>query len=298
MQNINDILISVVIPAKNRGNTIDRAIRSVINQKIDCKIEIIIVDDGSEDNTTSKTQYYIERYNNIHLIRNEKSLGGAISRNKGAAIAKGKYIAFLDSDDEWSENHFENKLNLLSKNNAEGCFGAFNVIKDKKSKKIKLPDFEGNSMIDYLFIKKGDTRTSTFVFSKESFLDIMFDDKLAKHQDWDLAIRFSKAYKLIKDSESTVNIYVDVDNRMSNTNNYNASEYFLDKHLPNFSKQAFYNFKLNLCIKEFKFNGVSEKFHLMMKELSDLSRTNEVRHQFKYYVLNNKITQLLMLYLK
>ena len=95
--------ISVVIPLYNLEKYIERAIYSVLNQKILPK-EIIVVNDGSTDNGAE----IVRNMQNplIHLI-NQPNQGVAVARNKGIEEAKGEFIAFLDGDDEWMENHLE-----------------------------------------------------------------------------------------------------------------------------------------------------------------------------------------------
>ena len=95
--------ISVVIPLYNLEKYIERAIYSVLNQTILPK-EIIVVNDGSTDNGAE----IVRNMQNplIHLI-NQPNQGVAVARNKGIEEAKGEFIAFLDGDDEWMENHLE-----------------------------------------------------------------------------------------------------------------------------------------------------------------------------------------------
>jgi hypothetical protein len=89
------IQFSVIIPAYNGDRYIAEAIDSVLEQSYDDKYEIIVVDDGSTDNTSQMIEQYGER---IHYL-SQKNQGVAASRNLGLAAARGKYIAFLDQDD-------------------------------------------------------------------------------------------------------------------------------------------------------------------------------------------------------
>ncbi len=110
--NVVHPIVSVVIPTYNRKKIISRAIESVLNQTYK-NYEIIIVDDGSSDGTA---EYIKELYNNkINLIP-QKNQGASSARNTGVAHAKGKYIAFLDSDDEWVQSKLEIQMAFLDKN--------------------------------------------------------------------------------------------------------------------------------------------------------------------------------------
>jgi glycosyltransferase involved in cell wall biosynthesis len=297
MIDFKNIKVSVVVPVKNRENTIARAINSIITQCGNFSLEIIIVDDASIDNTIKEIIPFIENSSDIFLLKNEKSLGGAVCRNLGAKKASGDFIAFLDSDDEWKENHLNEKLNLLKQCDAKGCCGSFNIVKGQRIQPIILPEYSNSNVIDYIFIKGGDMRTSTFIFEKDALLDILFDDKLDKHQDWDLMFRFADKYKLVLDTNITVNIYVDISNRMSNSNNYAASDYFLNKHIASFSKQSLFNFKLRLCVNTLKFEGLSQNYKNKIKELSFLYDKGTISPSYKYFLLKNKVISRLLSFL-
>ena len=93
--------VSVIIPAYRAADYIDRAIGSVLNQTIYPK-EVIVVDDGSDDNTSVKIEKYTN--NETPIIINklyQKNKGAGAARNLAIEAATGKYVAFLDSDDEW-----------------------------------------------------------------------------------------------------------------------------------------------------------------------------------------------------
>lgn len=119
-----DSLVSVIIPAYNAEETIIECLESVLQQTYK-NIEIIVVDDGSVDNTYS----IIKKYLCIHKIQNIKifqitNSGPSNARNYGIVHAKGKYIAFLDSDDKWTHDKIEKQV-LYLKNNPQidllGC---------------------------------------------------------------------------------------------------------------------------------------------------------------------------------
>ena len=107
-------LISVIIPTYNRENIITRAIDSVIHQTYK-NWELIIVDDGSKD----KTEEVIKPYLKNHKVsyHYQKNKGVCEARNYGIKKAKGEYIAFLDSDDEFEENKLSVQLCEMKKHN-------------------------------------------------------------------------------------------------------------------------------------------------------------------------------------
>lgn len=118
-------LVSVIIPTYNRAHVIDRPIKSVINQTYK-NWELIIVDDKGTDNTKEKIASYQKAYSNIKYVINERSKGPSGARNMGILTAKGKYLAFLDSDDEWVDIHLQECVAALEENEALIQFcGAF-----------------------------------------------------------------------------------------------------------------------------------------------------------------------------
>lgn len=97
-----DFKFSIIIAAYNSQEYIKKTIDSIVSQSIGFKdnVEIIIVNDGSYDNTVKIVNEYIEKYpNNIRLINNSTNLGVSASRNLGINESKGEFISFLDSDD-------------------------------------------------------------------------------------------------------------------------------------------------------------------------------------------------------
>lgn len=100
-------LVSVVMPVYNGADTICQAIDSARAQKI--SLEIIVIDDCSGDGLQQVMQTYRDDPV-VFYVRNEKNLGAAESRNRGVAMARGEYVAFLDADDWWEEGKLEKQL--------------------------------------------------------------------------------------------------------------------------------------------------------------------------------------------
>jgi len=99
--------ISVIIPTYNRQATIDRAVQSVLQQTHPAD-ELIVVDDGSTDNTASQ----LSAYPNLHYIY-QANAGVSAARNRGIRAASGDWIALLDSDDEWLPEKLQQQINML-----------------------------------------------------------------------------------------------------------------------------------------------------------------------------------------
>ena len=90
--------VSVIVPTFNSEKTIDTALNSVLNQTLE-DIEIICIDDASQDGTLPKLKNYSDHYSKIKLFSFQENCGVSVARNYGIGLAKGDYVFFLDSDD-------------------------------------------------------------------------------------------------------------------------------------------------------------------------------------------------------
>lgn len=126
----DDSLVSVVIPVYNSEKYILDTVNSAIQQTYK-KIEIIIIDDCSTDNTKGVVLNKFPK-NNIRYFVQEKNKGAAEARNRGLKEAKGRYIAFLDSDDLWEKNKIEKQLQCLNDTGYGFCYTAYDLINDEK----------------------------------------------------------------------------------------------------------------------------------------------------------------------
>lgn len=124
-------LVSIIMPSYNTANYIEESIESVINQTF-TNWELIIVDDCSFDNTDDVIAKYLNDERIIYL-KNEKNRGAAISRNRALRKAKGKWVAFLDSDDLWSTNKLEKQIKFMKENNYSFTYTNYYEM-DEKSK--------------------------------------------------------------------------------------------------------------------------------------------------------------------
>lgn len=108
-------LVSIITPSYNTSRFIGETISSVRAQTYQ-NWELIIVDDCSTDNTDQIVQGFQLIDGRIHYLKNEKNQGAAISRNKALALAQGRWIAFLDSDDLWYPDKLERQISFMVQN--------------------------------------------------------------------------------------------------------------------------------------------------------------------------------------
>mgnify|MGYP000084725701 CR=1 FL=1 len=204
--------ISVVIPTFNRGNFIRDTIKSVQNQT--CKVdEIIVIDDGSTDNTKQLIKDLDIRY----IYQNNQGVSSA--RNTGIRESKNDWIAFLDSDDIWEKNkiekhitfHMQNKDILLSHTD-ELWVRNGKIINQKKHQQKP----SGFCFLDNIPSCK--IGPSTVLIHKKIFNDLgYFDEKLAVCEDYDLWLRVSKKYEIGYIDEKLIIKQAGHDNQLSFT---------------------------------------------------------------------------------
>ena len=123
--------ISVVVPVYNEENRINDMMESLIGQSIFKDLEILLIDDGSSDNSLTIMEEYSENYDNVFSYHKENE-GLTFTRNYGIDLANGEYIAFLDADDYIPEHAYENLYVLAAKYDHDIVSGHFLRFKDDK----------------------------------------------------------------------------------------------------------------------------------------------------------------------
>lgn len=176
---MNNELISIVIPVYNVEKYLDKCLDSVVNQTYK-NIEIILVNDGSTDNSPLISQKYAESDSRIKLIH-KKNGGLSDARNAGIDIAIGKYITFIDSDDYIEKDYVEYLFNLLIKNKADlSCCQKIEVDdNDKFIRRLDKYDFKivegkSNCMRTFLSNEGLDNFAWGKLYLKEMFKDIRY----------------------------------------------------------------------------------------------------------------------------
>ncbi|WP_413162531.1 glycosyltransferase family 2 protein [Capilliphycus salinus ALCB114379] len=183
--------VSVIIPTYNRLPMLKEALQSVFSQDFNGSIEVIVVDDNSSDGTA---EFITQQYAEVHLIKLEKNVGCPAARNRGIKVARGKYIAPLDSDDFWEKNYLETQINTLAqkeKSFAVSDLLFWNAIKNAKKVRLQRPDLNKyNSPLHHLLVGSFIYTPSSVVFPKQLFSEIgYFDDKIKYGSDTDFYIR-------------------------------------------------------------------------------------------------------------
>mgnify|MGYP005844005933 CR=1 FL=1 len=188
-------LISVIVPTHNRGHLIKRAIESILNQTFQ-DFEVIVVDDGSTDST----EEVIKKINNnkVVYVKHDSNKGASAARNTGIKNSRGKYIAFLDSDDIWLKDKLEkqlNEFNLSSPDTAVVHCGVQYI--DYKTQQPLTQWIIREDVNKNIFNNFGAAPgTPTMLIRKDALLDVgFFDESIPSHEETELSMRLAKKYK-------------------------------------------------------------------------------------------------------
>ncbi|MBR3002455.1 MAG: glycosyltransferase family 2 protein [Clostridia bacterium] len=176
-------LISIIIPSYNRKDFICKAIESVLKQTYK-NVEIIIVDDGSNDGTFETLHEKYDEIKNIKILKNERNSGAGFSRKVGYKEAKGAYIIFMDDDDYYTNfNFFDDAIKIFKKMQNVGMVSSSSVIEYVKENKFEDSIMNVNGLIkksEYLseFQQKYMKSNSTFttIFRKSTLDNANFND--------------------------------------------------------------------------------------------------------------------------
>lgn len=172
-------LVSIIMPLYNYGRFLNAAVDSVLSQTY-ANWELIIVDDCSTDDSFAIAQDLAKKDNRIIAYRLDRNGGTSAARNKGLDMAKGEFVAFLDSDDEYDPNYLESQLDLLIKNNADIAVASYRRKAPQSTTDFIVPD-----VIDFKSILKGNPMAplgTLYRFSK--FKDLRFRLDMRKCEDY------------------------------------------------------------------------------------------------------------------
>jgi len=208
--NNNRPTVSVIIPTYNRARLIGRAIRSILNQTYN-DFEVIIVDDGSQDNTKEVVERFTDK--RIRYIRLEKNMGAGAARNKGIEASRGKYIGFQDSDDEWLPEKLKKQVDILNSESSNVGYvysDMWRVLSNGKqqywgSPTITVAEIINQNSFDYQVFNLGILATLIKMecFEKSG----IFDERFPRLIDLDFFIRLAKDFRSYHVKEPLVRYY-------------------------------------------------------------------------------------------
>ena len=206
-----NLKISVIIPTFNREKQIRNSIKSVLNQTYN-NLEIIIVDDGSTDNTKEEVKKITDK--RVKYIKLKQNKGAAFARNIGIKKSKGNFISFQDSDDYFYPNKLELQLkNLINQNSISLDFCKIRIFFNSTYNYF-IPNLETEKKIktgNYLneLITKGNFISTQAILVKKEILDnFLFDPNFPRLQDFDLILRMIQKIKFSYTQQALVNLYL------------------------------------------------------------------------------------------
>lgn len=149
---MGSIIISIIVPIYNGEKYIDRVVNSILPQLSD-KLELILVNDGSKDDSGNICDTYAEKYDNIRTVH--KTNGGLSSaRNAGIAAAKGEYLSFVDVDDYMSEDAYAKLLKIIEAYHPDCIDFGWNYVKSSGEKTANLHGLEKNKLLNRTVIEQ------------------------------------------------------------------------------------------------------------------------------------------------
>lgn len=212
---------SIIVPIYNCEKHLNECITSVLNQK-NKNFELILVNDGSKDNSLNICKNFKEKYRNI-IIKNQKNQGVSVARNNGIKIATGEYIMFLDADDYLSdENSILTLEKKLQKNKPDVLLYKMNYFYERNKSFIELPNYNINkkNIIDELLRQNKLSISPCDKVVRRDFLinnNIYFDDKIKNLEDADWSLKIYNLTRKIDYINQTFYTYRQHNNTASTT---------------------------------------------------------------------------------
>lgn len=189
-----------------------RALRSVMCQSFD-DLEIIVVDDGSTDDTTAIVE--AAQVPNLTLIRHPQNQGAAAARNTGIRASRGRYVAFLDSDDVWAPEKLSRQLSKLEHTQADIMACTSGYWLHRHGTKVSIPnDLSPGQFRQQILFGCSISPGATLVVDRRVFDKIgFFDVTLRRLEDWDWLLRFAEHYDMTSVTEPLADVYLEPTSR-------------------------------------------------------------------------------------
>lgn len=221
-------MISVIIPTYNRAKTIGKAIDSVLNQTYK-DIELIVVDDGSTDNTKEIVQQY-EDFRIKYIWQANK--GACAARNHGIDVAKGEFIAFQDSDDSWDIRKLEKQLHIFE------LYPEIDIV----CCKTKCKKLNGSILLPMKDVPEGiiDKKTGPFGISTQSIIirrcvaeTVRFDLNVLRYQDLDFLLTAQERFQIYCMNDYLVERTIGADSITNHPERVYLMAKYFEKKYPN-----------------------------------------------------------------
>ena len=243
-------LVSVITVTYNREKLLGRCMKSVLNQSYQ-NIEYILIDSGSTDNSDEVVRGFLSD-SRLRYVRLDENRNNFLNYNYGATLANGKYITYLDSDDEYVQNKIEKQVELIEKLPEEYglvyCWMTyFDSSKNNSIDHVHKTELKGFVALE-ASIRPSVSGTPTLLIRREAFWDCGgFDIESKMTSDWEFCARFCHKWKVDYVPESLVNVYINhIYERLSVKMRYDKSllknrialhEHFLEEFKDSYDKK-------------------------------------------------------------
>ena len=203
-------IISVILTVYNRETLVTKAINSVLNQSYK-NFEIVIIDDGSTDNTVFKIIPFLKKLGNITFC-SQQNKGNPSALNTGIKLSSGKFITFLDSDDEYETDHLAKRIKFFRKNpNVDLIYTTANIVGEAKD--YFVPDARNKNKLIHL----NNCVIGATLFGKQNVFKTLNGFKNKYSHDYDFVKRAEKKYKIKKLDLPTYIYYRNSENSVINS---------------------------------------------------------------------------------
>lgn len=224
--NVQQPLVSVIIPSYNRAAVVKKAVESVLSQSYD-RLELLLIDDGSTD----ETRAVIESIDDprLHYVY-QTNAGACAARNHGVALAKGEYIAFHDSDDCWHPDKLEKQMQVMKETHADVVVCKMNRF-GMEGGVIQCPKRAGGGFLtakDDLF----GIGTQTILTRRSVLEHISFRLEMPRYQDLEWFIHAVQKYRIYCMKEALVDYYIGADSISRGTERIYAAFTLLKEYYP------------------------------------------------------------------
>ena len=309
---MNRLGLSIIIPIYNAEDYINECLESIISQNNNYNLEIILINDGSSDNSVCICNEYVERYNYIRLY-NFENHGVSFARNRGLSYVTKEYIWFIDADDKVPTDF----IKLLFKANLSQfdviCFPYLKETNNGKIQECAVGDCRSsNDCLKSIFNINFDAGVWRFIFKSKAINHVLFDEKLYYSEDILFLVQiFSKklncyslcdfGYIYFYNDNSAVNSSFN-DKRLSSIIAINQMETFINQYCP-YVINDFLKYKANyyfyLSIGMLESNDI--KYIKLANDQIDWLKKNgsyfwidgrNLRESLKYYLLISKFNKI------
>tara|TARA_B110000444_G_scaffold227069_1_gene232009 strand:+ start:191 stop:937 length:747 start_codon:yes stop_codon:yes gene_type:complete len=207
------MFVSIIIPYYKKKEYINKTISSVLKQSYQ-KFEIIIINDEPSKFSKDILAFIKKRDKRIKIINNKKTIGAGLSRNKGIKIARGNYIAFIDSDDLWKKDKLKIQINLMKKYDYNVSHTSYYIIGKSNNKTI----IRKSKSLNFECLKKScDIGLSTVVMKREILKKSTLFANFSTKEDYYLWLKITNAGEIFHYINSPLSYWRKTPNSLSSS---------------------------------------------------------------------------------